>query len=183
MSSDKKSGLNILVYLLFGACVVFVFWIVFYSNFFANLSLIIPLRNWYQKTIWQVQSIGSSEKEILPPENINVVEKLNTGEYVYQFSGSLSSVNWEIGKISLFDKDKNIYTFSLNNEVLSRDDAQKRNVDKSKEVASSSIVVKWKDSRSLQQILTEHGKNPQVPINDPGSLLNFSLFLNLNEQP
>lgn len=180
--SNTKTVQWILLLLFTPLLVGFIIWLFFYSTFFANVPPIISLRNWYRETSQRITKVNSQEEETLPPTSMQAVERLSTGEYVYEFSGKLDSVNWTTARISLLDQYQEPYVFTLNDEVLSRDESQLVNIEKSKQVPSASIVVRWRDRRSLQQIINEHKKNPLSPINKESfDLYSLSLFLNLNE--
>ena len=99
------------------------FWIFFYSTYFANLSFIIPLRNWYQNTYWKTESLVFKPVRVYPPFDpvytISVDRSSVAGAYRYSLWGTVSSADTANKAIHILGSDGKEYIFALSSYGIS----------------------------------------------------------------
>ncbi|HKC04467.1 MAG TPA: hypothetical protein VKC54_01200 [Patescibacteria group bacterium] len=169
------------------------FWAIFYSSYFANLSFVIPLRIWYQESLWTVEKLAIKPVRRVPPfDPIYTigVETPENGNYIYALWGTFVSadINTDIVKLKGFDG--NVYTFLVGNNWKSIDNGSLSlppakpfdtvvannhiNVDTSPYTSQSIIVIRWDDKRTLYQIEKDYSADSSTPLNKNSTNL-FSL--------
>lgn len=172
----------------------FIFWAVFYWDYTANLMFVIPARNWYQSTYWQVEGLFVAKSSSYPPFNpiytIQSVGTLDGKSNYYIFLGNFFSIDTQSETIQLKGVDGKIYNFNASSNIsplqnqtglgfdmpmLSIDkylttDARASEgtiIDASRIKFSDTdkIEVKWSDSRALYQIFNDYNKSKNTPLN------------------
>jgi len=147
------------------------FWLLFYSAYFANLSFIIQLRNWYQNTYWKVKSLAFSPVRAYPPFDpiytISVDKSDVAGVYRYSLWGKVSSVDLGNKAIYILGSDGNEYAFSLSSYGLSFSgpagaDFGQEGMDIFK---GAKVLASWQDARSLNSIKKAYEQNRTAPVN------------------
>lgn len=99
-----------------------IFWLLFYSNIFANDPLFTPLRNWYQDTYWAVQKYlspsQSNQVNLTPIYNLQQQEPIQNGVNTYTFTGKFSRIDTAKRYIYLTDNNGEEYMFDVRNFIL-----------------------------------------------------------------
>ena len=183
-----------------------IFWAIFYWDYTANLTFIIPARIWYQNIYWQVEGRFVTKRNIYPPYDpiytIQSVGTLGTTSNHYIFIGNFASIDIYTETMRLKGSDGKLYNFNVSRDVspiqnqanqtvflpmLSiykylTDDARRSesgiiDAAQMKFLTTDQIEVKWADNRSLYQIFNDYRKNIDTPIN-----LNSQTYLILLER-
>jgi len=171
----------------------FSFWLLFYSNFFANLSFIVPLRNWYQNTYWGMESHFLKRQRDYPPFDPIYTTRVYRIEadrtFTFVFLGKFSDIDLPKQIIHLTGYDGNIYAFDIsrslyddgkgaiwlhvaslenpliiNEKVFPRDNIV--NITGIIPFSNKTVFqVYWNDSRTLNQIQSDYVKNGSQAIN------------------
>ena len=156
------------------------FWVLFYSDYSANLNFIIPIRNSYQNLYWQVEGKILTPKRSSPPFNpiytIQVVKPFQDGYYTYSLWGTISDVDLANHLFYVNGYGKNKYVFDIKSYGYEyRTSVQADKIDPF--AKGGSIQASWQDKRSLMQIKKDYLKNKQLPLNqDSPTGLNFIGF-------
>lgn len=190
LDAINKTVIKIIFWLfvLFGIPGV-IFWAVFYSDYFANLTFIIPARNWYQKTYWQIESLYVTKNNLpTPPFKplYTFQAETDAGLNNYIFRGTYYGIDTQKGLIYLSGYNDKIYAFSygdgydsMNNGYLAQ--AQNTNpnsptiklspniqytigIDKNPYSPKSSFYVQWDDKRTMTQLLKDYANDPSFPL-------------------
>lgn len=147
------------------------FWMFFYSTYFANLSFIIPLRNWYQNTYWKTESLVFKPFRIYPPFNpvytISVDKSDVKGTYKYSLWGTVSSVDTNNKAIYILGSDGKEYVFALSSYgfIFIGPVSKDFGLVGITTFKGAKILAEWQDTRSLGTIKKVYGQNRIAPIN------------------
>ena len=149
------------------------FWAFFYSVYFANLSIIIPLRNWYQDTYWKTESLVFKPVRTYPPfepiYTISVDKSDVPDAYTYSLWGTVSRVDTGGKTIYILGSDGNEYVFALTIYGLSFTGTAGKDFDQEGMAAfkGAKVLASWPDAKSLAEIKKAYEQNKTDPIN-PG---------------
>ncbi|HUD20016.1 MAG TPA: hypothetical protein VMR81_06265 [Patescibacteria group bacterium] len=147
----------------------FLFWLLFYSVYVANLSFVIPLRAWYQNAYWQAEGVLWQKHRTYPPFNpIYAIQPISsdakTNTYLYQFFGTFSSVDWRTRTLFMKGYDNNIYSFIIPIAMIDNMDADTIGID-TPAAAKNITEIQWNDAREFQQMMIGYSKNKLAPLN------------------
>lgn len=172
-----------------------IFRALFYSVNLANLSFIIPLRNWYQDTYWKAEWLFSKPQRRFPPfdpvYNLYTDGIVSNETFHYIFRGyfvKLDDLNKLIflgdsqGKRFIFyndswkenaNTDNDFPMFQITGNFPYGRGAQSHVTIRGKDYLSNLpkntiFEVRWTDTRSLKQIEKDYALNPDKPLNLPG---------------
>lgn len=164
------------------------FWLIFYSTFIANNTLIITLRKWHQNTSWNIKKLflGKSNSAVpFKPTNTFQVQKwMDTN--VYTFYRTFVKTNKEEGFIYIKGYDNKTYIFNIStgfvvnqtdlsfSKVTITPNQDIINVDELPFTEESKIQIVWDDTRTLNQILSDYKDDKLKPLNYDSSRF-FSL--------
>lgn len=93
-------------------------WALLYSAYFANLSFIIPIRNFYQEAYWKVGGTILGKKTYPPLDPIYTIQPqkpLQAGLNTYTMIGTLSKLDSGNGLLYVKGADQHVYVFSADN--------------------------------------------------------------------
>ena len=166
-------GVVKLVTLIVLSVAVFItcFWLIFYSDFAANLSFIIPTRIWYQNTYWQAEGLFIKPARTYPPFDpvytISVDKSSVAGAYRYSLWGTVSSMDTGNKAIYILGSDGKEYVFALSSYGLSFTGAASKDFGQEGIAAfkGAKVLASWQDTRSLAAIKKAYEQDRLAPIN------------------
>lgn len=156
------------------------FWAIFYSDYAANLSFIIPTRIWYQNTYWQAEGLFMKPVRTYPPFDpiytISVDKSDVKDTYKYSLWGTVSQVDMGNKAIYVLGGDGREYAFALNNYGFSFTGSVSKDFDQGgiATFEGAKVLLSWQDTKSLNAIKKAYGQNRVAPINQDaaqGSLI------------
>jgi len=162
---------------------------IFYSDYTANLSLIIPTRIWYQNTYWQAEGLFIKPVRTYPPFDpiytISVDRSDVKGTYKYSLWGTVSLVDTNNKTIYVLGSDGREYVFTLNSYGFSFTGSVSKDFGQEGIAAfkGAKVLLSWQDTKSLNAIKKAYGQNRIAPINQgaiQGSLI-LKFINNLKE--
>lgn len=174
----EKTGFGFIKWVLdivAGACILGgVFWALFYSIDLANYEFIVPLRIWYQDTIWKAEGLFLKKNPIKPPF-VPVYEiQVQVAKSAKGVSFSLYSA-W--GKVSKIDLNNSIVTltgFDNKTYIFKLEQSRAHDINDALYATEGRLTVQvfWIDKRSMRQIIGDYNKNPLQILND-GAVYTF----------
>lgn len=152
-----------------------IFWLLFYAVETANLSMVIPLRNWYQDTYWKVEGVFQRPVRRYPPFDpiYTILTQDSSNGYSYLFAGTFVKIDVPTMKVYLLGLDNREYAFTVTEKYMSTS----RTLDSMllpRPPAFGLIEVIWNDKRTLSQVMADYRKNPDAPLNSSGGNLYVS---------
>lgn len=172
--------------------IALVFWALLYSSSLANLSFVIPIRNFYQEAYWKIGGFVLSNQKNYPPlapiYTIQPQKALQPGMYTYTFIGTFSKLDIKNTTIYLKSANQKTYTFNINSSLLEDDDlwlkiykttsvyllGSNLKFSSSRQVLvnggviaaqPTTVGIRWNDTRTLVQIEKAYNENSQIPLN------------------